>query len=88
MGDLAALDIQTKVAQALKQVSATDVDTSVRTHKLARRLKLLGVRLDLSKISVELHALAPTSWGKRYATFVGGTSDPLDQYIWALPKQE
>jgi hypothetical protein len=88
MTEMAVVDIQSKVTQALKQMSAAELETSVRTHKLAKRLKLLGVKMTLSEIAVELTKIAPSQFGKKFATFVGGTSDPLDQYIWTLPKQE
>lgn len=82
------IDIQTRVPQALKQISSADIDDAVRGPKLAKRLKLLGVRQNISEICIELAQLAPTTWGRKFATFVGGKNDPLDQYIWALPKQE
>ena len=82
-----AIDIQVKAEVALKQLAATDIGDAVHTRKLAKRLRLLGVRLDTPAISVALNELAPTPWGRRLATFIGGNVDPLDQYIWALPKE-
>lgn len=87
MTDTTTIDIQSKTAQALKQLSAIELSDAVRTKKLAKRVKLMGVRADLSAVSMELTQLAQSAWGRNYATFVGGTSDPLDQYVWALPKE-
>jgi hypothetical protein len=83
-----ALDIQAKLALALKDLRALDVDSSVSTRRLAKRIRRLGVKSEASEISVELEAIANTRFGRSYSSFIGGTPDPLNQHTWALPAQQ
>jgi hypothetical protein len=89
MSEISIFEVNAKLGIALKDLRATDADSAVRTRRLARRIRRLGLKAEALEIAGELEHLANTVVGRRYATFVGGTPDPLDQHLWALPiKQE